>query len=78
MALNWTIRRTFFTSHKSNDGTVTLLENLHLILEKTPRECVKTEVLPMLYSTFENSTAQVQVCRYLLHIDGGNGRYGSR
>ncbi|XP_076686183.1 SCY1-like protein bma isoform X2 [Andrena cerasifolii] len=57
--------RTFFTSHRSNDGTVTLLENLHLILEKTPRECVKTEVLPMLYSTFENSTAQVQTAAFV-------------
>ncbi|XP_076248315.1 SCY1-like protein bma isoform X2 [Calliopsis andreniformis] len=57
--------RMFFASHKSRDGTVTLLENLHLIIDKTPREYVKTEVLPMLYSTFENTSPEEQTAAFV-------------
>jgi len=39
---------------------VTLLENLHVILQKTPQE-YEREVLSMLYTSFENSTIQVRV-----------------
>lgn len=53
--------RSVFSTPKSVQATVVLLENLHLILEKTPRDDVRSEVLPMLYSAFESSTAQVQV-----------------
>ncbi|XP_024936571.1 SCY1-like protein 2 isoform X2 [Cephus cinctus] len=45
---------------KSIQATVILLENLHLILEKTPRDDIRSEVLPVLYSAFESSTIQVQ------------------
>lgn len=55
-------RRSLFSNRKSIQGTVTLLENLHLILMKTSREYIEGEVLPMLYTSFENSTTQVQVC----------------
>lgn len=55
-------RRLLFSNRKSIQGTVTLLENLHLILMKTSREYIEGEVLPMLYTAFENSTTQVQVC----------------
>ncbi|XP_017884466.1 SCY1-like protein 2 isoform X2 [Ceratina calcarata] len=54
-----------FSNRKSIQGTVTLLENLHLILEKTPREYVEGEVLPMLYMSFENSTVQVQTAAFV-------------
>lgn len=53
--------RTLFANRKSVQGTVTLLENLHLILKKTPREYREKEVLRLLYESFVNSTTQVQV-----------------
>lgn len=46
---------------KSIQATVTLLESLHVILQKTPRDDIRTEVLPMLYNAFESTTIQVQV-----------------
>ncbi|CAO1315978.1 unnamed protein product [Diamesa hyperborea] len=49
-----------FASPKSIQATVTLLENLHVILEKTPREDIRTEVLPLLFNSFESSTIQIQ------------------
>ncbi|XP_031348162.1 SCY1-like protein 2 isoform X2 [Photinus pyralis] len=52
--------RSVFSTPKSIQATVTLLENLHVILEKTPRDDIRTEVLPMLYNAFESSTIQVQ------------------
>ncbi|XP_059477064.1 SCY1-like protein 2 isoform X2 [Neocloeon triangulifer] len=52
--------RSVFAAPKSIQATVTLLENLHIILEKTPPEDVRTEVLPMLFNAFESSTLQVQ------------------
>ncbi|XP_034174802.1 SCY1-like protein bma isoform X1 [Osmia lignaria lignaria] len=57
--------RSLFSSRKSVQGTVTLLENLHLILKKTSREYVETEVLPMLYASFENSVIQVQTASFI-------------
>lgn len=53
--------RTVFSIPKSIQATVTLLENLHIILEKTPRDDIRSEVLPMLYNAFESATIQVQV-----------------
>ena len=53
--------RMVFASPKSIQATVTLLENLHVILEKTPREDIRTEVLPLLFNSFESSTIQIQV-----------------
>ncbi|XP_048505533.1 SCY1-like protein 2 isoform X2 [Athalia rosae] len=52
--------RAVFSTPKSIQATVILLENLHLILEKTPRDDIRSEVLPMLYTSFESTTAQVQ------------------
>ncbi|KAJ8924777.1 hypothetical protein NQ315_000930 [Exocentrus adspersus] len=52
--------RSVFSAPKSIQATVTLLENLHIILEKTPRDDIRTEVLPMLYNAFESTTIQVQ------------------
>ncbi|XP_026830100.1 SCY1-like protein 2 isoform X2 [Ooceraea biroi] len=53
-----------FTNRKSIQGTVTLLENLHLILQKTPQE-YEREVLSMLYMSFENSTIQVRTAAFV-------------
>ncbi|XP_054274945.1 SCY1-like protein 2 isoform X2 [Macrosteles quadrilineatus] len=52
--------RNVFSIPKSIQASVTLLENLHIILEKTPRDDIRTEVLPMLYNAFESTTIQVQ------------------
>ncbi|XP_044733350.1 SCY1-like protein 2 [Chrysoperla carnea] len=52
--------RSVFSTPKSIQATVTLLENLHVILEKTPRDDIRTEVLPMLFNAFESTTIQVQ------------------
>lgn len=38
-----------------------LLENLHVILEKTPRDDIRKEVLPLLYTAFDFSDIEVQV-----------------
>ncbi|XP_061943452.1 SCY1-like protein 2 isoform X1 [Apis cerana] len=57
--------RSLFSNRKSVHGTVTLLENLHLILKKTSREYIESEVLPMLYTSFENSTTQVQTAAFV-------------
>ncbi|EFN75753.1 SCY1-like protein 2 [Harpegnathos saltator] len=53
-----------FTNRKSIQGTVTLLENLHLILKKTPQE-YEREVLSMLYTSFENSNVQVRTAAFV-------------
>ncbi|XP_017794218.1 PREDICTED: SCY1-like protein 2, partial [Habropoda laboriosa] len=57
--------RLLFSNRRSIHGTVTLLENLHLILKKTSREYVESEILPMLYTSFENSTTQVQTAAFV-------------
>lgn len=57
--------RSVFSTPKSVQATVTLLENLHIILEKTPRDDIRSEVLPMLYSAFESTTIQVQVSNFM-------------
>jgi SCY1-like protein 2 len=46
---------------KSIQASVTLLENLNIIVEKAPAEDLQAEILPMLYSSFESTTLQVQV-----------------
>lgn len=46
---------------KSIQASVTLLENLHIIVDKTPSEDLHAEILPMLFSSFESTTLQVQV-----------------
>ncbi|XP_059216916.1 SCY1-like protein 2 isoform X2 [Stomoxys calcitrans] len=45
---------------KSIQATVTLLENLHFVIEKTPPADIVTDIMPMLFSSFESSTIQVQ------------------
>ncbi|KAL1518045.1 hypothetical protein ABEB36_001731 [Hypothenemus hampei] len=52
--------RQIFIAPKTVQATVTILENLHIILEKTSRDDIKTEVLPMLYNAFDSPTIQVQ------------------
>lgn len=51
-----------FAAPKTIQATVTILENLHVILEKTPKDDIRSEVLPLLFNAFESTTIQVQVC----------------
>ncbi|XP_060534730.1 SCY1-like protein 2 isoform X3 [Cylas formicarius] len=52
--------RTVFQAPKTVQAAVTLLENVHIILEKTPRDDIRGDVLPMLYNAFDSTTIQVQ------------------
>ena len=58
--------RCIFCWPKSIQASVTLLENLHIILEKTPKDEIQSDVMPILYTALENSTAQIQVWRTAL------------
>ena len=53
-----------FLAPKSIQATVTILENLHVIIEKTPKEEIRSEVLPLLFNGFESTTIQVQVSAF--------------
>lgn len=61
------IFRQLFASAKSIQASVTILEHLECLLEKTPRDEVKTEVLPLLYNAFDSSTVQIQVIEILFY-----------
>ncbi|XP_067204009.1 SCY1-like protein 2 isoform X2 [Linepithema humile] len=54
----------FFVGRRSIQGTVTLLENLHVLLEKTP-VANEREVLAVLYMAFGNSTDQVRTAAFV-------------
>ncbi|KAE8740973.1 hypothetical protein FOCC_FOCC013499 [Frankliniella occidentalis] len=51
---------TVVTTLQFLDATVCLLENLHIILEKTQKDEARAEVLRVLYNAFESTTIQVQ------------------
>ncbi|XP_076052800.1 SCY1-like protein bma [Oratosquilla oratoria] len=53
--------RGVFNIPKTIQASVTLLENIHIILQKTPQEDIATDILPIIYSALESSTGQVQV-----------------
>ncbi|CAL1266831.1 unnamed protein product [Larinioides sclopetarius] len=52
--------RAVFAMPKSVQATVTLLENMDIIMKKTPKSDLKSEVLPMLYNAFDSTTPQIQ------------------
>ncbi|XP_015127259.1 SCY1-like protein 2 isoform X1 [Diachasma alloeum] len=52
--------RELFSTPRSIQGTVVLLENLHVVFEKTPPDVIRGEMLPMLYSSFESPNIQIQ------------------
>jgi len=54
-----------FNGPKHVPVQVILLENLHVILEKTPRNDIRKEVLPLLYTAFDFSDIEVQVSFHL-------------
>lgn len=49
-------------SPKSVQASVTILENLHIILKKCQKDEVNNEIIPILYAAMDNSTNQIQVC----------------
>ncbi|XP_022236078.1 uncharacterized protein LOC111083710, partial [Limulus polyphemus] len=52
--------RSVFSMPKSVQATVTLLENLDVIMRKTPKGDSKADVLQMMYNAFDSSTPQIQ------------------
>ncbi|XP_076329759.1 SCY1-like protein 2 [Tachypleus tridentatus] len=52
--------RSVFGMPKSVQATVTLLENLDIIMRKTPKADIKADVLPMMYTAFDSTTPQIQ------------------
>ncbi|CAG7727444.1 unnamed protein product [Allacma fusca] len=72
--------RQVFSTPKSIQATVTLLENLHIILDKQANAELKAQVLPMLYNAFDSTTIQVQnaalVCAANIshHLDESSAR----
>ncbi|XP_051175555.1 SCY1-like protein 2 isoform X2 [Leptopilina boulardi] len=57
--------RSLFSIPKSTQGSVILLENLHIILEKTPLDVIRDEVLPMLFTSFDSPTIQVESAAFV-------------
>lgn len=48
-------------SPKSVQASVTILENLHVILKKCQKDEVNNEIMPLLYNALDNNTNQIQV-----------------
>ncbi|XP_022244432.1 SCY1-like protein 2 [Limulus polyphemus] len=69
--------RTIFSMPKSVQATVTLLENLDIIMQKTRTSDMKSNVLQMLYNAFDSTTPQIQcaalhaVAQVADHLDEG-------
>lgn len=55
------MRSGLIVSPKSVQAHVTLLENLHIILEKTKREELRNEIMPLLYLAFDSNQIQMHV-----------------
>jgi len=54
--------RQVFAAPKTIQATVTLLENLHIVVGKSNQDdLLAKEILPMLFNSFDSSTVQVQV-----------------
>lgn len=49
-----------FASPKSIQAMVAILENLHVIIEKTPIDDTRSDVFPMLFNAFDSMTIQIQ------------------
>lgn len=48
-------------SPKSIQASVTILENLHVILKKCQAHEVSNEVMPLLFNALDSNTNQIQV-----------------
>ncbi|XP_075991085.1 SCY1-like protein bma isoform X2 [Anticarsia gemmatalis] len=52
--------KTLMNSPKSVQASVTILENLHIILKKCQKSEVNNEIMPILYSALDNNSNQIQ------------------
>ncbi|XP_045784676.1 SCY1-like protein 2 [Maniola jurtina] len=52
--------RNLMNSPKTVQATVTLLENLHIVMRKCPQNEVNKEIMPLLYSAMDNHSHQIQ------------------
>ncbi|CAH0402045.1 unnamed protein product [Chilo suppressalis] len=52
--------KNLMNSPKSVQASVTILENLHVILRKCHKEDVNNEIMPLLYNALDNNTNQIQ------------------
>lgn len=41
-------------------ATVTLLENIEVLMAKSPKADIRSDVLPMVYNSFESTAPQIQ------------------
>ncbi|KAL0902381.1 hypothetical protein ABMA27_000265 [Loxostege sticticalis] len=52
--------KNLMNSPKSVQASVTILENLHVILKKCQKDEVNNEIMPLLYNALDNNTNQIQ------------------
>lgn len=48
-------------SPKSIQASVTILENLHIILKKCQKDEINNEIMPLLFAALDNNSNQIQV-----------------
>lgn len=48
-------------SPKSIQASVTILENLHIILKKCHKDEINNEIMPLLFAALDNNSNQIQV-----------------
>ena len=56
-----TLSRPVFTNPKSIQASVTLLEKLHIVLEKSTEDDMQDFILPLLFNALESKMSQIQV-----------------
>ncbi|CAG5007260.1 unnamed protein product [Parnassius apollo] len=54
------IRRNLMSSPKSVQASVTILENLHIIIKKCQGDEAQTDIMPLLFAALDNNTNQIQ------------------
>ena len=59
--------RPVFSNPKSIQASVTLLEKLAIILDKSTEEDMRNLVLPLLFNSLESKMSQIQVRRIMFH-----------
>ena len=77
--------RPVFANPKSIQASVTLIEKLPVILDKSTEEDLRHLVLPLLFNSLESKMCQIQVftntmyyIKYILHrYSGGTNALGS-
>jgi len=60
----FSFNRPVFVNPKSIQASVTLMEKLPYILEKSTEEDMKTLILPMLFNALQSKMSQIQVSNF--------------